>query len=106
MASIGPAASSTFPLEAYPFVPSNSLDTLWFQVAGTLCNLQCTHCFISCSPTNHSHGMLRAADVRARLEEAAALGVREYYFTGGEPFLNPEIFEILADALRQGPVPF
>lgn len=87
----------------FPFVPSLSLDTLWFQVAGTICNLECTHCFISCSPSNHSHGMLTRADVRRRLAEAMPLGVREYYFTGGEPFLNPEIFEILEDTLRQGP---
>jgi MoaA/NifB/PqqE/SkfB family radical SAM enzyme len=77
---------------------------LWFQVAGTLCNLQCTHCFISCSPTNHVHEMLTLGDVRRRLLEAEALGVKEYYFTGGEPFMNHEIFEILEETLRQGPV--
>jgi AdoMet-dependent heme synthase len=88
----------------YPFVPSVSLDTLWFQVAGTLCNLACTHCFISCSPTNRSHEMLTLNDVRRRLAEAVPLGVREYYFTGGEPFLNPEIFAMLEEALVQGPV--
>jgi MoaA/NifB/PqqE/SkfB family radical SAM enzyme len=87
----------------YPFVPSVSLDTLWFQVAGTLCNLKCTHCFISCSPTNHSHGMLTLEQVRERLAEAAKLGVQEYYFTGGEPFLNPEMLPILEAALAQGP---
>jgi molybdenum cofactor biosynthesis enzyme MoaA len=84
-------------------VPSASLDTLWFQVAGTLCNLKCTHCFISCSPTNHSHEMLTLEDVRGRLAEAATLGVREYYFTGGEPFLNPDMMEILEETLRHGP---
>ncbi|HJW13864.1 MAG TPA: radical SAM protein [Thermoanaerobaculia bacterium] len=101
-----PARTSTSPDEsgAYPFVPSVSLDTLWFQVAGTLCNLKCTHCFISCSPTNHSHEMLTLEEVRGRLREAARLGVREYYFTGGEPFLNPEIMAILEESLAQGPV--
>ena len=89
--------------EAFPFVPSVSLDTLWFQVSGTLCNLKCTHCLIACSPTNENHGMLSLADVEARLREAAALGVREYYFTGGEPFLNPELPAILEATLRQGP---
>ena len=84
-------------------MPSVSLDTLWFQVAGTLCNLKCTHCFISCSPTNHSHGMLTLGQVRERLREAIPLGVREYYFTGGEPFLNPEMLPILEETLRQGP---
>jgi molybdenum cofactor biosynthesis enzyme MoaA len=88
----------------YPYVPSVSLDTLWFQVAGTLCNLKCTHCFISCSPTNHNHEMLTLEQVRGRLAEAASLGVREYYFTGGEPFMNTQILTILEEALAQGPV--
>jgi AdoMet-dependent heme synthase len=87
----------------FPFVPSISLDTLWFQVAGTLCNLKCTHCFISCSPTNHNHEMLSLDEVRRRLAEAVPLGVREYYFTGGEPFMNPQMLAILDETLRQGP---
>lgn len=88
---------------AFPSVPSRSLDTLWFQVAGTVCNLQCTHCFLSCAPSNHSHGMLSLEDVRRRIEEAGPLGVKEYYFTGGEPFLNPEMLAILEETLRHGP---
>lgn len=85
-------------------MPSVSLDTLWFQVAGTLCNLKCTHCFISCSPTNHSHEILTLLQVRQRLLEALSLGTREYYFTGGEPFMVPEILAMIEEALRQGPV--
>ena len=90
--------------ETFPAAPITALDTLWLQVSGTICNLACTHCFISCSPTNHSHGMMSLADVRRRLVEAAALGVKEYYLTGGEPFMNPEILEILAVLLENGPV--
>jgi AdoMet-dependent heme synthase len=86
-----------------PAVPLLALDTLWFQVAGTVCNIECTHCFISCSPTNHSHEMMSLADVEMRLEEARELGVREYYFTGGEPFMNRDLLPILAATLRQGP---
>lgn len=92
------------PAERYPSAPLVALDTLWFQVAGTLCNIACTHCFISSSPTNRSHGMLSLEEVRRRLDEAEPLGVREYYFTGGEPFLNPEIFPILEETLARGPV--
>lgn len=79
------------------------LDTVWFQVAGSICNLACTHCFISCSPTNQSHAMLDASTVKRFLAEAEGLGVREYYFTGGEPFLNPDLPAILGAALRLGP---
>jgi sulfatase maturation enzyme AslB (radical SAM superfamily) len=88
----------------FPIAPLFALDTLWFQVAGTLCNLQCMHCFISCSTTNHAHEMLTLADVKRHLREAEALGVKEYYFTGGEPFMNHEIFEIVEETLCQGPV--
>jgi molybdenum cofactor biosynthesis enzyme MoaA len=84
-------------------VPMRALDTLWFQVAGTVCNIACTHCFISCSPKNHSHEMLSLAAVEVRLAEARALGVRDYYFTGGEPFMNRDMLPILAATLRQGP---
>jgi len=90
-------------LPRYPSSPLVALDTLWFQVAGTLCNIQCRHCFISSSPTNHSHEMMSLATVRGFLAEAATLGVKEYYFTGGEPFLNRELPEMLEASLAQGP---
>jgi molybdenum cofactor biosynthesis enzyme MoaA len=47
--------------------------------------------------------MLTLEEVRRRLEEAGPLGVREYYFTGGEPFLNPEMLAILEETLKHGP---
>jgi uncharacterized Fe-S cluster-containing radical SAM superfamily protein len=87
----------------HPEVRLSSLDTLWFQVGGTVCNLACTHCLVSSSPTNHTHEMLTLEQVQSYLEEAAGLGVKEYYFTGGEPFLNPEMESILAATLRHGP---
>ena len=86
-----------------PRVALRSLDTLWFQVAGTVCNLACRHCFISCSPTNHTHEFMPLAQVEKYLEEGAQLGVKEYYFTGGEPFLNPDMERILEATLKVGP---
>ncbi len=90
-------------LGAAPRVGLDSLDTLWFQVAGTVCNLACTHCFVSSSPTNHTHEAVVLADIEPYLEEAARLGVKEYYFTGGEPFLNPEMEAIAERTLDYGP---
>src|SRR5947207_5912085 len=86
-----------------PLVPLAHLDDLWFQVGGTLCNLQCRHCFISCSPHNHTFGFLNLETVRRVLEESVPLGVKEYYFTGGEPFLNRDMVAILELTLRYGP---
>jgi AdoMet-dependent heme synthase len=47
--------------------------------------------------------MLSLSEVEARLAEARELGVREYYFTGGEPFMNRDMIAILAATLKQGP---
>jgi len=95
------SASATITL--VPSVPLLALDTVWFQVAGTLCNLTCSHCFITCGPTNRRHAMMSRADTRPYLDEAVALGVRDFYFTGGEPFLNKELLPILEDALAIAP---
>jgi MoaA/NifB/PqqE/SkfB family radical SAM enzyme len=92
------------PINNVPEVPLASLDTLWLQVGGTLCNLQCTHCFISCGPENHTHEMMSLQQVRLRLEESKLLGVKDYYITGGEVFMNPQIFKILAAILEHGPL--
>ena len=86
-----------------PTVELSHLDHLWFQVSGTLCNLTCHHCFISCSPKNDSFGHLSLAEVKRRLEESVPLGVKEFYFTGGEPFLNRDMVAILVETLSYGP---
>src|SRR5687767_3052801 len=86
-----------------PVLAPGHLDALWFQVTGTRCNLRCAHCFLSCAPENDAFGLLSVEEIRTRLEESVSLGVREYYFTGGEPFLHPRIVEILTLALSYGP---
>lgn len=87
-----------------PTLELESMDTLWLQVTGTLCNLACLHCFISCGPENDSHDLMDLETVRDSLEWAREYGVREYYFTGGEPFLHPEIKTMITETLEQGPL--
>ena len=62
------------------------------------CNLQCDYCLVSSSPFAERRAM-PLPRFRAFLDEAEELGVRELFLTGGEPFLLPEIFEMLALAL-------
>src|SRR5437764_896839 len=86
-----------------PVVHLAHLDDLWFQITGTVCNLACHHCFISCTPHNHNFGFLTLDEVARRLDESVPLGVKEYYFTGGEPFLHPDMTAILERTLQYGP---
>jgi len=81
----------------------HGLDSLWIQVAGVSCNLQCAHCFNASGPGNREMPALSRDDVRALLHEAEAAGVRDIVFTGGEPFLHPEMAEIAGDALSRFP---
>lgn len=41
--------------------------------------------------------------VQHYLEESVETGVKEYYFTGGEPFMNRQLLDILKLTLRYGP---
>ena len=79
------------------------LETLWFNT-GTLCNLACPHCYIESSPRNDRLAYLTTAEVAAYLDEIERerLGTRQIGFTGGEPFVNPDLLNMLADALERG----
>ena len=84
-------------------VALRALDTLWFNT-GTLCNLTCRNCYIESSPRNDRLVYLTAAEVSAYLDEIAAGGLptQEIGFTGGEPFMNPELLPMLGEALGRG----
>lgn len=84
-------------------VAFRGLRTLWFNT-GTLCNLACRNCYIESTPTNDRLVYLSAAEVRAYLDEIAREGLptQEIGFTGGEPFMNPELPAMLEDCLSCG----
>jgi sulfatase maturation enzyme AslB (radical SAM superfamily) len=87
-----------------PEVPFRWLDALWIQVTGTLCNIACRHCFISCGPKADQVPMMTAAEVEQALAEGRDAGMRQVYFTGGEPFLHPELRRIVRATLRLAPL--
>lgn len=80
-----------------------ALRTLWFNT-GTLCNIACATCYIESSPTNDALIYLRAADMIAYLDEIACLGLptAEIGLTGGEPFMNRDIIQMLEASLARG----
>ena len=79
------------------------IETLWFNT-GTLCNITCANCYIESSPTNDRLSYLTAAEMTRYLDEVEALDQRPKTigFTGGEPFMNPEIAAMLGEALTRG----
>jgi len=82
-------------------VAPKALETLWLNT-GTLCNITCARCYIESSPRNDRLEYLRAAEIGPFLDEAGAMGAREIGFTGGEPFLNPELTAMAAECLERG----
>jgi len=84
-------------------VALRKLETLWINT-GTLCNIECANCYIESSPKNDSLVYFSAEDARTVYDEIAELdlGTREIGFTGGEPFLNPDMIEMARDALARG----
>jgi sulfatase maturation enzyme AslB (radical SAM superfamily) len=84
------------------YIDFEGLKELWFHT-GTRCNLRCPDCFEHAGPGADRLDAVSLADVRPYMEEAAALGVRQFSVTGGEPFLNPEIIPILDRGLDLAP---
>ncbi len=84
-------------------VPFARLETLWINT-GTMCNITCRNCYIESSPQNDRLVYISAAECAAFLDEIVTLGLGtpEIGFTGGEPFLNPDMLAMTGDALGRG----
>jgi sulfatase maturation enzyme AslB (radical SAM superfamily) len=84
-------------------VALDQLRTLWINT-GSLCNITCRNCYIESSPENDRLAYITPAEAAAYLDEIVRDGwpVDEIGFTGGEPFMNPDIIAMLDDALVRG----
>jgi MoaA/NifB/PqqE/SkfB family radical SAM enzyme len=98
-----PVLDRAEPEAGAPTAAFRHLAALWVQLTGTWCNLECRHCLNASGPDDPWLRPLDAGAVRRAVAEAGRLGVKEIYFTGGEPFLHREIVPLLEDALRVAP---
>jgi len=76
-----------------------SLSELWLHTNNS-CNLACSHCLVSSGPDGDKG--LAAERFLKVIAEARDLGVRRFFFTGGEPFLRKDLFEFI-DAVLSDP---
>src|SRR6266852_2176118 len=60
------------------------------------CNERCVHCYLD----HHDHGELTTAECLKVLDDLASSGTLFLTFSGGEIFLRPDLYEILAAARR------
>jgi hypothetical protein len=79
------------------------LETLWINT-GTLCNIECANCYIESSPRNDRLAYFTSKDLNVLLDEIERTGqeTRLIGFTGGEPFMNPEMPAMARAALARG----
>ncbi len=89
--------------EARAVVALTRLRTLWFNT-GSLCNIACQNCYMESSPTNDELAYLSLEEVKSYLDEVAAerLPVEEIAFTGGEPFMNRALPDMMEESLARG----
>jgi sulfatase maturation enzyme AslB (radical SAM superfamily) len=85
------------------FIDFKGYKNLWFNT-GTLCNLECINCYIESTPKNDRLSYITNEDVLPYLEELKEMNseVDTIGFTGGEPFLNPNMIEILEIVCKFG----
>lgn len=68
------------------------LSELWLHLTN-VCNLSCSHCLVDSSPAG-----IRGEGTdfwHQAIDQGFSLGVTRFYITGGEPFVRPDIFDII-----------
>ena len=74
------------------YLQLTDLSELWIHTNNS-CNLQCTHCLVESGPSGDRG--LETSVLKDLIDQAKKLGVYRFYFTGGEPFIRKDIFELI-----------
>lgn len=84
------------------YIQPHALRELWFHT-GTACNLRCPFCLEGSKPGDGRLDRITLVDARPLIDEAVALGVEQFSFTGGEPFIVKDFVKILRYASTHRP---
>jgi len=66
------------------------------------CNLSCTHCYSKSGPGRTTEGELKTAETLGVIDDISDMGVPLILFTGGEPLLREDIWELARHAGGRG----
>lgn len=67
-----------------------------------VCNARCVHCYSDSGPEHHVRGDLSTRDALAVIDQLADAGLLILAFSGGEPLIRRDIFELIAHAAQRG----
>jgi molybdenum cofactor biosynthesis enzyme MoaA len=84
------------------YIEPHALRELWFHT-GTACNLACPFCLEGSKPGDRRLGRITLDDAQPLIDEAVGLGVEQFSFTGGEPFIVKDFVNILRYAAALKP---
>jgi radical SAM protein with 4Fe4S-binding SPASM domain len=65
------------------------------------CNLRCVHCYNDSGP-DHTCDEVPADQARAVIDDLAGFGVPSILFSGGEPLMRADLFELIGHAVEKG----
>ena len=68
---------------------------------GQRCNLRCVHCYSHSRDTEYT-GELNTDEGRSLIDDLAEFGSPVLLFSGGEPLMRPDIFELIRHARGKG----
>ncbi len=84
------------------YIQPHAFRELWFHT-GTACNLACPFCLEGSKPGDRRLDRIKLADAAPFIDEAVSLGVEQFSFTGGEPFIVKDFVNILKYATAHRP---
>jgi len=95
LSQVANAQGPARPLDARAALQVDNLGLLFVEVTGN-CNERCLHCYAEAGPKVHES--LSRDSLLAIVDDAAALGFSTIQFTGGDPFLHPDLLEAIERA--------
>ena len=84
------------------YIDADRLKELWIHT-GTACNLACPFCLEGSHPGDGRIPGMKLSDVKPFIHEALDMGVEQFSFTGGEPFVIKDFINILDYASHHRP---
>jgi len=96
----GKAGSGEREREAVPKTASERRPIVVWNITRA-CNLKCVHCYNDSGACKASDE-ISTAEARGVLDDLVQFGVPSVLFSGGEPLMRPDLFELIAYAVERG----